>query len=88
MNTQFTLGDIVWYMLDNKFHSAPIQSIMTVQNAHEDWAHTPEQKKLYTGFGPAGTFILTVHAILPVSRVFASKEDLVESLLTYDYNTP
>jgi hypothetical protein len=81
MQTEFQPEQLVWYFLENKVHSAPIQSVMTVQNSHEDWAHTKEQKELFTRFGPAGTFIATVHTTLPVDKVFSSKEELVASLL-------
>lgn len=76
-----TPGQEVWYILENKIHSAPVLSIMTVENEHEDWAHTKEQKELFTRFGPAGVFIATVHTTLSAEKVFTSKEDLVASLL-------
>ena len=73
-------GDLVWYLGENGVYSAPVQSIMTVENVHEDWACTKEQKEAFTPFGPSGTFIATVHGILPVNKVFKTKEELLASL--------
>lgn len=72
------LDQTVWYMNDGRIHSAKILAIMTVDNLHEDWAHTTEQKELFTPFGKAGTYYATVHGIF--TEVFDSKESLLASL--------
>ena len=73
-------GDLVWYLGEKGVYSAHVLSIMTVENAHEDWACTKEQKEAFTPFGPAGTYVATVHYILPINKVFKSKEELLASL--------
>ena len=74
------LGDVIWYVLDGKAHGAPILSVMTVENAHDDWAHTDEQKRTYQRFGPSRTAYATVHATLDAKDCFVSKEALLASL--------
>lgn len=72
------LGQTVWYMAEGRVHSAPVLSIMRVENLHEDWAHTTAQKDLFTPFGASGTVYATTHGTF--SNVFESKEDLLDSL--------
>lgn len=74
------LGQLVWYMLDGKVHSASVLSVMTVQNAHDDWAHTKEQKHTFQRFGESRTMIATVHATLDATEVFDNKSALLESV--------
>ena len=73
-----TLNQTIWYINDGRVHSANVLSIMTVENLHEDWAHTTEQKGLFTPFGRAGTYYATCHGIF--TKVFDSKEALLASL--------
>jgi hypothetical protein len=79
------LGDIVWYMLNNKIHSALVLARMTVENLHEYSACTKEQKELFTPFGPAIICLATCHGIIDGTRVYASEELLVDSLLKAAY---
>lgn len=74
------LDDTAWYFKDNMVHSAPVLSIMVVENLHEDWVCTEEQKSLFTPFGKAGTFYGTCHGILNANLVFGTKEALLKSL--------
>lgn len=72
------VGQLVWYMNEGRVHSAPVISKMTVENAHEDWAHTDEQKRLFTRFGRARTVYATCHG--EFEEVYESKQALLESL--------
>jgi len=74
------VGDLVWYLCDGKPHSAPILSIRTVENAHDDYAHTSEQKLTYQRFGPSGAAYATVHTELDAKACFVTKEALLASL--------
>jgi hypothetical protein len=75
-----TLGALVWYMCDGRVHSAPVLSIQTVQNLHEEWAHTNEQKHTFTRFGTARTDVATVHGTFDAKACYSSKKELLESL--------
>jgi len=77
---KYELGQVVYYMINNKVHSAKILARMLVENLHDDWACTPEQKKLFTPFGHSSVHYATCHALLLESEVFASKDELFESL--------
>lgn len=74
------LDELAWYFKDNSVHSAPVLSIMRVENLHEGWAHTDIQKELFTPFGRSGTFYATCHGVISASLVYNSKEALLESL--------
>lgn len=63
------LGDIIFYLKDSRPHSAKVLSILTVQNAHDEWAHTKEQKQLFQPFGPSGIYYVTVHGVVAYSEV-------------------
>ncbi len=77
---KFALDQLVYYMRDNKVHSANVMSIKVVMNLHEEWASTNEQKDTWLYFGPTCILYKTVHCKLNESEVFASREELLESL--------
>ena len=76
---KFELGQLVYYMRDNRVHRATVNSRMKVDNAKTGALNT-EQMKIFRVFGPTGEFYATVHGITPVEGVFASKEELLKSL--------
>ncbi len=47
---KYKLGQTIFYMLDNKVHSAPVLSRLQVDYTHENWASTAEQKGLFQQF--------------------------------------
>jgi hypothetical protein len=77
---KYELEQVIYYMIDSKVHSAPVMSRCIVENAHEDWAHTAEQKGTFTAFGPAKRVYSTCHCIVGEEFAFATKEELVASL--------
>jgi len=77
----FELWTSIYYLLDNKVHSAPVLARMCVDNAREDWANTNAQKELYTPFGKAGVYYATCHGIISEHDAFGSREDLAGSLV-------
>lgn len=77
---KYNLQQTIYYLLDNKVHSAPVLSIMEVRNDKEDLAYTKEQKELFTPFGKQGIKYATTHGIFPEEKVFDSKENLLKSL--------
>lgn len=78
---KFELNQIIHYMRNNKPHSAPVLARMQVENLKESWAHTSEQKDLYTPFGPAGVFYKTCHGTIQETEAYASKQEMLTSLL-------
>lgn len=74
------LGQMAYYMIDNKVHSAEINCRRIVENHLEHHAHTQEQKQLFATFGPACVEYSTVHGIFTDKELFASREELLESL--------
>ena len=67
-------------MQDSKIHSAPILARVRVENLHEDWAHTKEQKELFAPFGPGGNKYATCHGLFSEDQFFSSKEELLASI--------
>ncbi len=77
---KYELNQVVHYMRDNAPHSAPVLARMRVDNLREDWAHTQEQRNLFTPFGPAGIYYSTCHGLVRESEAFASKAEMLGSL--------
>ncbi len=78
---KYELGQVIYYILDNRVHSAPVGSRMTVENSHDDWAHTSAQKESWTPFGESRIVYATCHNnSLTEEECFASKEELLASL--------
>jgi hypothetical protein len=74
------VGQIGFYLMNNELHSAQILSRKIVENVRElGQTRTVEQEKMYMRFGESGVTYSTVHGEFPGNRVFASKNDLVES---------
>jgi len=78
---KYELGQTIYFMLNNRLHSAPVQCRMKVENQHEDWACTNEQRSLFVAFGPAGVFYNTCHGVIKEEDAHASKEDLAKALI-------
>ena len=77
---KYELGEIVRYMMEGKPHSAPILSIMIVQNSHEDWASTDVQKDIFTPFGKSRIVYATCHGQIDESECYASKSEMCMKL--------
>lgn len=77
---KYELDQLIYYMRDNSPHSAPVLARMRVDNLREEWAHTQEQRKLFTPFGPAGVYYSTCHGLVCESEAFASKSRMLESM--------
>lgn len=72
------VGDLIFYMNDGRVHSAALLSKLTVENAHEDFAHTPEQCEFFTRFGTTRTVYATCHG--EFEKVYSTKEELLSAL--------
>jgi hypothetical protein len=80
MYFKWNLGDTVYKIINNKVHSAPILSRMIVENKHDNWSSTNEQKAIYTPFGKTCIKYSTVDGIFDEKELFSSKEELLKSL--------
>ncbi len=77
---KYKLGQIVYYMANNRVHGSTITSVNVVENMHNDWNSNKEQKQTWQPFGPSGIFYATCHGVLEEEKVFASQEELTASL--------
>jgi hypothetical protein len=74
---KYELDQLVYYLNENKLHSANVISRMTVDNIREAECN-PQQKDFYFAFGPSGTYYRTCHGTFNEKEVFDSKEKLAE----------
>jgi len=77
---KYKLNQTIYYMMDNRVHSAKIFARMKVENTNEDSAVTIEQKSFFTPFGSAAVKYATTHGIILEEEAHASKEELLENL--------
>ena len=77
---KYELEQVVWCLRDNKVHSAPVLSRMYVDNAHEDWNSGPGQKQSFIRFGQGRIVYATIHGQYDEDQLFASREELADSL--------
>ena len=75
---KYKLGEVVYYMIENIQHSAPILALMIVQNAHEDWASTDAQKDIFTPFGMSRVVYATCHGMINESDCYATRSELLK----------
>ena len=78
---KFELGQTIYYIRNDRIHSADVLARIIVENAKEDWACTDAQKELFTPFGKSREAYATWHGFVPVEDAFGSKQDLVDSLI-------
>jgi hypothetical protein len=77
---KYELGQTIYYMLDNKLHSAKVLARKCVENAHDDWACTKEQRSSFTPWGPSGVVYKTCHAEVIEDDVYESKEQMMKAI--------
>jgi hypothetical protein len=77
----FELMQTIYYIRDDRIHSAPVLARMIVENAHGDWTCTKEQKDMFTPFGDAREAYATCHGLVPAEVAFGSRQDLIDSLI-------
>lgn len=77
---KYNLGQVIFYMKDNRVHSAEVLSRKQVENIKEDISFNVDQYKLYTAFGLSGVTYSTCHGNVEEYDAFATKEELLASL--------
>lgn len=75
------IGQTIYYLQNDKLHSAPILSKLIVENDKEDYASTKEQKEIFTPFGKTRITYATCHGEIDDSKTFETPEALFAYLL-------
>lgn len=75
------LGETIYYLRNDKLHSAPILSKIIVENANDDWDCNEEQKEIFTRFGKAKIAYSTCHGEINDREAFKTPEALFAHLL-------
>ena len=78
---KFELDQFIYYIRNDRIHCARVLARIIVENAYENWAHNDVQKELFTPFGVGREAYSTCHGFVPANDAFASRQDLVNSLL-------
>lgn len=77
---KFKLEQTIFYMHDNRVHSARVLSRMVVENLHDDWVCNKEQESAFGPFGPSQIIYNTCHGLVTEANAYESKEALAEDL--------
>ena len=78
---KYKIGQLVFYLKNNKIHSAPVLSWIIISNDSGFDAHTDEQKKFFNRFGENCEKYATCHGEFNEDQLFASKQEVVNSLI-------
>lgn len=85
ITTKANVGELVYYLNDNRVHSANVLSIKIVVNQcdkeKKNFVATKEQQQFWKRFGNSETIYSTCHGEWDENRIFLSHKELVESLL-------
>ena len=76
---KYELNQAVYYIEDNKLHSALVVSRCCIENKLE--AYTETQKEIYEPWGKTQTLYKTVHGIYKEDQLFESKEELCDHIM-------
>ncbi len=78
---KFDLEQTIYYIRNDRIHSAPVLAHIIIENAHDNWAYISEHKQIFTPFGKSREAYSTCHGLVPIEEAFASRQDLVDSLI-------
>ena len=73
------IEDLIFYFVDNAVHSAPVLSRKYVDNGKVKPSNM-EQEEFFRRFGETTIQYATCHGVFDESKVFGSREELIESL--------
>ena len=77
---KYELDQLIWYMMEGHFCSAPVLSRMYVDNLHDDWDCTQVQMDAFLQFGHTEIRYGTCGGSVNEKDAFATKAALVEHL--------
>lgn len=72
---KFELDQLVYYLLENKVHSAAVLSRIIAENKRDE-----EPENFYQQFGESKVQYATCHGVIDADKAFGSKEELLKSL--------
>ena len=78
---KFALDQVVYVILDNRVHSAPVLSRMLEENQHPKWKATPEQADFFQRFGNCRKMYATCHGEFGEDELFDSREALAAAII-------
>lgn len=83
MFKKINVDDTIYYLKDNKLHSAPVISILRVETQPDAHllAQTKEQLAFYMPFGKSRVRYSTCHGVFDEQEVFLTKKELAEDLI-------
>lgn len=78
---KYELGQLIWFLKNNKVYSTKIFSRQLVENSTPaEKVYNDAQRNMHNAFGPDGVFYSTVFGTHKETEIFASKEELLASL--------
>ncbi len=77
---KYELEQVIYYMLNNKPHNAPVLSRRCIENAHEDLVANECQDTFFKRFGDSGVVYSTCHTEVAEEEAYSSKEDMIRTL--------
>lgn len=78
---KYELEQLVYYIKDNKLHSANVLARRVVENSKPHWARDADTRHLYAPWGESGIEYRTCHGFYKEDKLYASKEDLAAALI-------
>lgn len=72
------LGQTIFYLKNNRIHSAVVVTRMLVENAHDDWVDTKDHS--WQRFGVTGERYVTCHGVVEAREAFATRDELKDSI--------
>ena len=78
---KFELDQLIYYIDNNFIHSAPVLSRKYVDNLHENFDSTDEQKRMFNMFGKSRIYYKTCHGVFQENHCAASAEELMNQTL-------
>lgn len=80
---KFELDQTIYYMANNKMHSAPVLARMIVENRDNDHMFG-RQAELFQPFGTTSTAYATCHGIVDSAEAFESPQALAMHIIGCD----
>ena len=78
---KFEVGQLVYFIYDNRLHSNTISTRVIVENEHNDWDATDVQKNLYTPCGKSRIDYYIQGQVFSEDKLYATKEELADKLI-------
>ena len=80
----YNIGNTIHYIMDGKLCSAPVMSIMTVENNPRLKPHNDEQRRALHQFGSDCVKYATVHGVVNEENAYPTRADLIAALVSGD----